>query len=286
MKRILLLALCLLCIAGTASAYQLYLKCPADKTTTDVAEIQAGLPIKCSIDSNFPAGTTFNLVIYQSQYTATLISEQSVTIQENKNTQYKLFDTQGLPGGTYKIEIQFIGADEPRLSSDSVTTQLIKVVDRSDEIEISSPMTQDLKDALRIEGDIKKLGNEGVQIEVRGPDGRIFGPQYIATTNQIKDGSGKFTKKVTVSSAGIYDVDFTDADGYIGRVTFTVVEPTAAATAVPTTTPPVVKTTKTPTPAPPTPLPTETPQSPVSFVTILGAVGLAGLLVVLMQKNE
>jgi hypothetical protein len=286
MKRIILLALCLMCIAGTASAYQLYLKCPSDKTSSDaVSEIQVGLPLKCSVDSNFPAGTTFNVALYQSQYTATLISKQTITIQASHNTQYKLFDTQGVPGGMYKVEIQFVGADEPRLSSDSVTVQLVKLLDRSGDIEITSPLTQNTDDALRIEGSIKKAGNDGVQLEVRGPDGRIFGPQWIGTTSDLKNNNaGKFTKKVPVSGAGSYDVDFTDANGYIGKVTFTVAEPATPTTAISTTTPVVVKTTKAITTAP-TPWPTAT-QSPVSPLTVLCAAGVAGLLVVLMRHRE
>jgi hypothetical protein len=274
-----------MCIAGTASAYQLYVKCPSEKPSTDtVSDIQAGIPLKCAIDSNFPAGTTFDLALYQTQYTATLISKQTVTIQENHNTIYKLFDTQGLPGGSYKIEIQFIGSDDGRTSSDSVTWQMINLIDRSDEIEITSPITQELKNALRIEGSIKDLGSGGVQIEVRGPDGRIFGPQYIATTNNIQNSAGKFTKKVTVSSAGTYDVDFSDADGYIGKVTFTVVAPKISATTViPTTTAMVVKTSNVPT-TEPTPWPVAT-QSPLSPLTVLCSAGLAGLFIVLMQRR-
>src|SRR5512136_2916414 len=101
MKRILLIALCFASFVGSASAYGLYLDCPQS--------IQVGLPLKCSIDSDLPAGYTFDLVMYRSQYTATEISRQPVTIQEDKNTQYRLFETQGLPGGLYKIEIQLKG---------------------------------------------------------------------------------------------------------------------------------------------------------------------------------
>ena len=284
MKRIILLALCLMCIAGTASAYQLYLKCPSDKDSSAAqSEIQAGLPLKCSIDSNFPAGTTFNLAFYQSGYTSTLISKQVVTIQANHNTQYKIFDTQGVPGGTYKIEIQFIGADEPRISSDSVTTQLVKLLDRSGDIEITSPLTQTPDEALRIEGAISHAGTDGVQIEVRGPDGRIFGPQWIGTTNDMKSGAGKFTKKVTVNGPGTYDVDFTDANSYIGKVTFTVEnKATPAQTTVPATTA-VVRTTKPVTTAP-TPWPTAT-QSMASPLTVLCAAGIAGLFVVFAHRK-
>jgi len=157
MKRILLIALCLLCLGGTVSAYGLYLSCPES--------VQAGLPIKCSVDSDEPAGYTFDLVMYQSQYTATEISRQSMTIQSSKNTQYRLFDTQGLPGGTYKIEVQFkTVSGDSSLRSDSVTAQLVKLVDRTSEITINSPLTQNLADSLRIEGEILKLGTDGVQV--------------------------------------------------------------------------------------------------------------------------
>ena len=53
MKKIILIALCMMCIVGTASAYQFYLSCPES--------VQVGIPLKCSIDSNFPAGTTFDV---------------------------------------------------------------------------------------------------------------------------------------------------------------------------------------------------------------------------------
>jgi hypothetical protein len=276
MKRIILLALCLLGIVGTVSAYGLYLSCPET--------IQAGQTLKCSIDSDFPAGTTFDIALYQSQYTATLISRQSLTIQENHNTQYKLFDTQGIPGGTYKMEVQYVGNDEPRLRSDSKTVLLIKIIDRSGDIEITSPASQTTDDALRIEGSIAKGGADGVQLEVRGPDGRIFGPQYIGTTNDIKNGAGKFTRKVPVTTPGSYDVDFSDANGYIGTKTFTVTAPATPTTAIPATTAAVVKTTKAVTAAP-TPWPTAT-QSPLSPLTVLCAAGFAGLLVVLVHRNK
>ncbi|MCX6691405.1 MAG: hypothetical protein NTW33_04960, partial [Methanoregula sp.] len=100
--------ICLL-IIGTASAYGLYINCSE--------KIQVGQPLKVSIDSTFPAGTSFDLVLYEARYTATEIKREPVTVQENKQMQYKLFDTTGLRGGDYKVEIQFHGADSSRLSS-------------------------------------------------------------------------------------------------------------------------------------------------------------------------
>ena len=151
MKKIILIALCMMCIIGTASAYQFYLSCPES--------VQVGIPLKCSIDSNFPAGTTFDVAMYQSGYTATPVKSQTMTIQENNPTQYSILDTKGLPGGQYKVEIDFMGNDEGRLSTDSITLQLPVLIDRSGEITITSPMTQALVDALRIEGYITKLAD-------------------------------------------------------------------------------------------------------------------------------
>ncbi|MDD1700180.1 MAG: PKD domain-containing protein [Methanoregula sp.] len=108
-------------IVGSASAYQLYLSCPG--------LVQVGTPLECSIDSNFPAGTTFDVVMYPPGYTTIPLLSQTVTIQDSHATRYQIFDTTGLSGGQYRVEIQFIGSDEDRLSSDSVTLQLPRLLE-------------------------------------------------------------------------------------------------------------------------------------------------------------
>jgi hypothetical protein len=274
MKKILFIALFLTCIVGSASAYQLYLSCPET--------VQVGLPLKCSIDSNFPAGTTFDVVVYQSGYTATPLRRQAVTVQENHATQYQLIDTKGLPGGQYKVEIQFIGPDEGRLSSDSVTLQLPRLLDRSNEITITSPMTQTSDEPLRIEGSVTKVGNEGVQIEVTGSDGVIFGPQWIGTKEYIQSGAGEFTQQVSVSKPGDYDVSFRDSKGYIGVKTFKVVAPaTSVPTTIPTTAPVTTRPSTTVTTIPPA-----TTQAPVSSMTIITALSLVVILSVIVMKKH
>jgi hypothetical protein len=273
MKKIVLiiLLLSLLC-AGTASAYYLNLSCPDS--------LQAGLTLKCSVDSTLPAGTSFNLVFYQSMYTATPLDSLPVTIQENHATQYKLFDTRGLKGGQYKVEIQ--GIDESRLSSDSFSSRLVKLIDRSDEITLTSPTTQNLADALQIAGSIAKKGNEGVEIEVRGQNvGTVYYPQYIPTTNDIRSGAGVFNRKVTVTRPDDYDVYFRDSNGLIGIETFTVIAP--APTQVPTTvSTTVVRTTKPP--IMPTPSPTPT-KSPMGEIVLIGALGITGILIARVPKK-
>ncbi|MDD1701213.1 MAG: hypothetical protein LUQ04_10560 [Methanoregula sp.] len=274
MKKIILIALCLLYIVGAASAYQLYLRCPES--------VQVGLPLNCSVDSNFPAGTIFYFVFYQSSsYTTTPLSRQTVTIQENHDTIYRVIDTKGLPGGQYKVEALLSRAEEEKLSSDSMTWQLPKLIDRSGDITITSPMSQTLKEALRIEGSITKAGNEGVEIEVRGPDGVIFGPQWIDTILHIQDGVGEFTKLVTVTQPGEYDVTFRYAKGYVGVKTFKVV---AAATPVQTAVPTTAATTP-PSTTVPTSSPTTT-QSPLSPITIVAALSIIGLISVIIYKHR
>jgi hypothetical protein len=238
--------------------------------------------LKCSIESNLPAGTTFDLAFYQSGYTATPISKQSVTIQDSHATQYKLFDTKGLPGGQYKLEAQFRGNDEASLSSDSITLQLPVLIDRSGDITITSPMTQSIDDALRIEGYIAKLGNDGVEIAVRGPDGVIFGPQWIGTKINVQSGAGVFTQHVAVTMPGDYDVTFSDSKGYIGVKTFKV---SAPVTTIPTTIPATTRVTTRPPTTVPTPLPTPT-KSPLSFVTVVAALGIIGMLSVSLIKKR
>jgi len=276
MKRIILIALCLMCIAGTASAYGLDLNCPES--------VQAGFPLKCSIDSDFPPGTTFDIVFYQTQYTSTELSRQPITIQEDKLTQYKLLETKGLPGGSYKVEVQYTSKGEASLRSGSKTLQLIKIIDRSGEITITSPMTQSRDDALRIEGSIYKLGNGGVKITVRAPEGVTLFDEFVGTKESMQSGAGVFTKQVTVFGPGDYDVIFSDVNGYIGTKTFNVAAPpTQVITTVPTTTA-VVRTTKAITTVP-TPWPT-TEKSPLSPITALFGIAGAGLVAIFVIKRH
>ncbi|MGB2674931.1 MAG: hypothetical protein WBC56_08305, partial [Methanoregula sp.] len=207
--------LLLLALVGSASAYNINLNCSP-------LTIPVGQTIKCSIDSNFPAGTSFNLNFYQKQYTATLISSQPMTIQPNQLTQYALFDTTGLKGGQYDVEIAWNGV--AAIGSDSVTTQLITMTDRSGDLTITSPTTQNLADALVIAGSLKNGGNSGIQISVNGASaGQVFGPLYIGTTPNIQTGDGDFRQIVAVTQPDDYTVKFSDANGAITSVVFHVV---------------------------------------------------------------
>ena len=170
MKRIILFTVCLLCLVGSRICISVCI--------SDVPEsVLVGLPLNCSVDSNFPVGTPVDIVFYRSSaYTSTPLSRQGITIQKNHTTIYQLFDTKGLSGGQYKVEALLSRTDEEKLSTDSMTWQLPGLIDRAGEITITSPTSQTLNEALRIEGTMAKAGDRGVEIEVRGTDGVVFGP--------------------------------------------------------------------------------------------------------------
>jgi hypothetical protein len=274
--KIIAVLLLISCLAFTpVSAYQLLIEGPT--------EISLGQTIKVTGNSTFPSGTSFNLVLYQSQYTATEIERQTITLQEyNNKTFARTFSTRGLKGGMYKIEVQWDSDTGSKMSSDSITQLLVNVLDRSNEIAITSPLTQDLKDTLRIEGSIAKLGDAGVKIEVRGPEGPVFGPTWIATTKELKQGAGEFIKTININGAGDYDVSFSDARGYIGLVTFHVNAPTRVPTSAKTTILTHVTTRLTTTNIP-TPTPTKSPLSPLLSLIALSLI--SGIVIISLTNK-
>jgi len=269
-----LLILCAFIIMPV-SAYQLYIDCPS--------ELYVGQTLKITGNSTLPAGTSFNIVFYKAGYTATAIDSTTVTLQDSKSKTFVVtFPTKGLSGGQYKVEVESATTLEDRLSSDSVILKLVTLDDRSGEITFTAPLIQTADEALRIEGSIKKLGNNGVKIEVRGPDGLVFGPTWVETTNDLRTGDGQFTKQVVVTTPGEYDIHFTDTKSYIGEVTVIVSQPTNAPTVQQTTS--AARTTRPPTEVT-TPAP-ETTKSPVSPFLSLVALGIAGITAIIAVRRR
>jgi len=271
-KGILLIGVCLLSVIGPVSAYQVYLSCPE--------AVQAGLPLNCSVESNLPAGTMFDVAFYQS---ATLLSRISGTIDGNHSTWYQSFGTRGLSEGLYKVEVQFPGPESGKLSSDSTTLQVPRLIDRSGDITITSPGSQTFEEALRIEGSMVGLGTQGIEIEVRGPDGFTSGPEFIDTRMDFRTGGGMFTRRIAIPAPGTYHVTFIDENRYTGTKTFTVLPfISPAPTTIPATTP---ATTRLPTTVPFPSLPATTPRSPLSLFSSLGALFVLGLVAIWIGKR-
>jgi len=275
MKKVSWLLVLFMVLIGPVSAYKLYIYSPD--------QVNVGQTIKVTGNSTFPAGTSFDLVFYQAGYTATPIDRKTVVLQDYNNKTFAVaFPTKGLKGGQYKVEVQFDSGRQDQISSDSVTLRIIQVLDRSGEITMTSPLSQTLAEALRIEGSISKLGDAGVQLEVRGPNGPVFGPTWIETKEDMKSGDGVFTKKIPVRTAGDYEIQFTDARGFIGSQMITVPQPVTTAT---TTRPPTTRTTTRPpvTTSPPTTEPTKSPLSPI--IPLLSLSIICGAAVLLHRKK-
>ncbi|HDR73355.1 MAG TPA: hypothetical protein ENN85_05550 [Methanoculleus sp.] len=226
MKKIACLLIVALALAVPSAAYLINCDCPT--------ELSVGETLALSGTSNLPPGFTTDIVLYRG---AREIERQSFTIQDGGEWSVA-FETAGLQGGVYKVEIEektlYVDREYIRyeFGSSSDTLKVITFIDRSGEIAVTSPLVQGFADTLLIAGTIEKKPNSAVKIGVVGPAGAVFGPAYVAT-----DASGRFTADVQISETGPYEVTFSDAGGLITTETFTVKGATAPPTTQPTSAP-------------------------------------------------
>jgi hypothetical protein len=217
MKKIVLLVMGLLFLSGYASAYLVNIEAPDT--------LSVGKPLIVTGTTTFGIGTPIDVVLYYQLTTTTEIKRKIVYVQSDY-TFRTVFDTTGLKTGMYKVEVPTNGM------GNSVNMRVVNLVDRSDEIRLTSATTQNFNEKIIIAGSIKGDENSGVQIEVIGPDNSvIFGPSYVTT-----DYLGNFAADIPVQEPGEFEVSFTDAKGYVGKriVTVTGLQPLAS-TPVPTT---------------------------------------------------
>jgi hypothetical protein len=214
-----LIAVILLSLAGVSAAYELSIYAPMS--------VQRGMPLVVNGTSNLPAGISVDVVLYRSEYVTEEIARETVTLQGPKEFTV-VFDTKDLTKGQYKVEVP--GIQAYAYLGNSTTIRVIQIIDRTDEMTIKSPRTQEMDGTLELRGIIPALRNTGVQVQVIGPGNEVvFGPEYIAT---LYDGS--FSKEVKIEVPGTYEVSFTDNKGYIGTFPFEVT-PRYEPTTVPTT---------------------------------------------------
>jgi hypothetical protein len=204
MKKIVLLVMGLLFLAGVVSAYQVNIDAPDS--------LPVGKPLIVNGTTTFGIGTPIDVVLYYQLTTTTEIKRRIVYVQSDY-TFRAVFDTTGLKTGMYKVEVPTSGM------GDSVTMRVVNLIDRSDDIYLSSSINQSFSGKLSIAGTIKGDENSGVQIEVIGPDNSIvFGPYYVNTNYQ-----GNFATDVPITEPGEYEVSFTDSKGYVGNRIITVI---------------------------------------------------------------
>jgi hypothetical protein len=203
MKKIVLIMWGLLFLSGCVSAFQVNIDAPDS--------LPVGKPLIVNGTTTFGIGTPIDVVLYYQLTTTTEIKRKIVYVQSDYSFR-AVFDTTGLKTGTYKVEVPASGGGS------SVNMRVVNLFDRSDDIQLSSPETQNFNGKMTIAGIIKGDVNSGVQIEVINPDEMVvFGPRYINTDYQ-----GNFAVDVVITEPGVYEVSFTDAKGYVGKRSITV----------------------------------------------------------------
>jgi hypothetical protein len=218
MKKIVLVLMGLIVLSGSVSAYQVNIEAPDT--------LSVGKPLIVTGITTFGIGTPIDVVLSFQLTTSTEVQRKIAYVQSDKTFKV-VFDTTGLKKGMYKVEVPVNG------QGDSVTMRIVNLVDRSDEIYISSPAQQYYNGKLYVAGTLSSDVSSGFQIEVSDSDyTSIFGPTYM-NTNYL----GAFSADIPISGPGDYEVTFTDAKGYIGWRVFTVLgeETAAAVTIIPTT---------------------------------------------------
>jgi 5-hydroxyisourate hydrolase-like protein (transthyretin family) len=224
MNRTLCLLLALLCLAGAASAYQIYFDIPE--------EIVAGEDLVIEGTSTLPAGLSVEITLFRTKPNSQEIVRDQITIQGD-GTWTITFETSGLQEGTYKVEIEEKTGWEDHeyidyeYGSGSDTLKTFMIIDRSDELSVTAPLVQTFDGTLEISGSVQELGEKGVEITVvRQADSEtVFGPRYIKT-----DEEGAFSTEIPITESGAYDVIFRDTTGYLGKAGISVTQPAATAT--------------------------------------------------------
>jgi len=208
MKRIGLSLFCLLCLllAGQASAAQVYLNVPASVNAGQSLEVTG-------TTSGANPGYAFDLVFYDATYTKKELARQQVVLQKD-GTFSATFSTDGLTAGQYSIEIQEQGDG---IFGSTKKPVLLKIVNRTADLTVSSPLTQAYDGTLLVAGSIKNYGSEGVQLTVKTAAGdSVFSPRYISTSN------GAFSQRVPIHAGGQYVAEIMDNTSYVWTVEYTV----------------------------------------------------------------
>jgi hypothetical protein len=204
MNRFVLLMLGLLFLVGSAAAYQITIYAPES--------VSVGKPLLVTGTTTYGIGTPINVILYHRVTSNTEVQRKTGYVLTD-STFRVVFDTTDLKKGTYKVEVPLEGL------GDSIPSRLVQLIDRSDEIVLSSPQEQQFTGTLTIAGLAQGNQNSGIQVEVTDPFGeRLLGPQYIGTNFR-----GYFSVDVPITKTGVYDISFTDSQGFIGTKTVSVI---------------------------------------------------------------
>lgn len=212
----LILSCSLLALAYPVNAYIVNIDAPA--------EVASGLPLVVTGTSTFPVGTPMSVVLSQSNAAGSETARKT-TLTDNERSFAVTFDTQSLQPGTYKVEIRPDRSIESRIGSGSKLYSLVTITDRVRDIGITSPRAVTAGERMTISGNIRNLKGEGLQIRVVGPQGIIFGPEYVSLDRDLEKKMSFFAISVQADTPGNYYAEFFDGEQPVGSVLFTVTAP-------------------------------------------------------------
>ncbi len=231
MKRIAWILLGAVVLVGVAQAAYVEMNAPGT--------ISVGQTLQVSGDSlgTLTPGFSTQLIFYRVDSTKTAVNETMIVVQQG-GVFSASFITSGLQAGQYVLEL--VDPTGDTFGGSAKTLLFVTLIDRQNEITITSPLTQPFNGYLSIQGSISTALNNGTQIRVDHNGATIFGPIYLGTNN------GAFSTDVnpgpiSITEGGNYTAYFSDSKSYIGSAQFTVLQPvqTTAATTTATPAPPV-----------------------------------------------
>jgi hypothetical protein len=191
----------ILICTGPVQAYYLTLDAPA--------QVRAGETITVNGSTNTPPPDKIDIVLSHSINIPVEKARTSIEITDKGETKFNAtFDTTGFDKGNYKIEA--LSESKRDFSGGSRSLMVIKLIDRSDLVRITSPTYQDYTGTLLIEAKITDYQDNAIQMEVKKGDEIIFGPESVPVNK--KD----LNQEIPIKTGGVYTISLTDYDGYIG----------------------------------------------------------------------
>jgi hypothetical protein len=218
MKKIALILLCSIILIGGASAYIITLSAPKI--------VYAGETLTVNGTSNLPPG--FSSTVGLSKVKASgYVAEKQFTVQADGSFSLS-FDTSSLEEGTYRLEV--FESNEYTYGTSSITWLSVQLIDRRNELIVTSPLSQSFDGTLDVAGSISTVEDQGLKIQVQHGAKIVFGPEYISTND-----NGAFDVQVPIDSGGTYDVTLTDSTDYPWSIQYTVQTPAPTPTVTTTT---------------------------------------------------
>ena len=210
MKRIAWIMLVGVFLVGAAQAAYV------EMTAPDTITVGQTLQVSGSSLGTLTPGFSTDLIFYKVTSAKTEIARTRIVVQQG-GVFSASFPTTGLAAGNYQLElVDPMPGGNDAFGGEAKTLLSVTLIDRQDEITITSPLTQPFTGTLSIGGSISTALQNGTQLQVNHNGATIFS-QYVGTNY------GAFSQDVPITEGGNYTAYFYDpANQYIGSAQFTV----------------------------------------------------------------